>query len=199
MRDLVRALSVACAVLLAVPLAGTVPASAAANPALVHFDTDFSPSLSCSSSASTVRANPGDSITLTWSNAQGGTTGTWFFNGPSGQIPVAMSTSSASSVSFSALGTYSLDSSQSFQCSLTVSIVSEPVEPPEAHDYFQQVGVPASGDCADVPTWVGHWRGFPIGGWGKSWAQWIYDGTGGPVCTRVVEERPDGTVVVLGQ
>ena len=196
MRVLVRALAVACAVLLAVPLAGTVPASAAANPALVHFDTDAGV---CSSSASSGRANPGDSITLTWSDARGGINATWEFTGPSGRISVPMSTSRASSVSFSALGTYSLDPSFSFGCSLTMSIVSEPVEPPEAHDYFQQVGVPASGDCADVPTWVGHWRGFPIGGWGKSWAQWIYDGTGGPVCTRVVEERPDGTVVVLGQ
>ncbi|MGB4325045.1 MAG: hypothetical protein WBJ33_07265 [Candidatus Nanopelagicales bacterium] len=192
-------------VLLMVPLvvlAGSVamagPSQAASNPALVHFDTDFSPSLSCSSSASTVRANPGDSITLTWSNAQGSTNGTWFFNGPSGQIPVAMSTSRASSVSFSTVGTYSLDSSLSFRCSLTVSIVSEPVDPPEAHDYLQQVGIPLSGDCSDVPNYVGHLPGFPIGGWSKSWALWPNDGLGGPVCTREVEERPDGTIVLVG-
>lgn len=52
------------------------------------------------------------------------------------------------------------------------------------HDEFQQVGVPASGNCADVPSPVGHYPGFPFGGWSKSWAQWINNGAGGPVCTR---------------
>lgn len=52
------------------------------------------------------------------------------------------------------------------------------------HDEFQQVGVPASGSCANVPSPVGHYPGFPFGGWSTSWAQWINGGTGGPVCTR---------------
>lgn len=69
---------------------------------------------------------------------------------------------------------------------------------PGPHDTLQQVGVPASGDCADVPEFVGHLHGFPIGGWSLSWAEWIYDYSGGPVCTREVEERPDGTVVLIG-
>ena len=60
------------------------------------------------------------------------------------------------------------------------------------------MGVPASGSCADVPSPVGHYPGFPFGGWSKSWAQWINDGTGGPVCTREVEQRPDGTIVLIG-
>jgi hypothetical protein len=32
----------------------------------------------------------------------------------------------------------------------------------------------------------------------RSWAQWINNGTGGPVCTREVEQRPDGEVVLIG-
>lgn len=52
------------------------------------------------------------------------------------------------------------------------------------HDEFQQVGVPSSGNCADVPSPVGHYPGFPFGGWSRSWAQWINNGAGGPVCTR---------------
>ena len=43
--------------------------------------------------------------------------------------------------------------------------------------------------AATAPTCAhrsGHYPGFPIGGWTKSWAMWIYDGTGGPVCTREI-------------
>ena len=81
---------------------------------------------------------------------------------------------------------------------VNVQVVDTFIPEPQAHDYLQQVGVPASGTCADVSPEVGHFRGFPIGGWSKSWARWINDGTGGPVCTREVEARPDGTVVLIG-
>jgi hypothetical protein len=76
--------------------------------------------------------------------------------------------------------------------SIRVSVVAQPVPAPvlEAHDYLQQVGVPASGKCTDVASPTGHWPGFPFGGWGKSWAQWINGGKGGPVCTREIEFNP---------
>lgn len=183
-------------ILTAISIAGAPAGSAASNPSLVHFDTNYSGGWSCTGTSSSVRMNPGDSLTLTWTNANGGATATWTFNGPV-QIDVPMDTSFGSTVSFPSLGTYQLYEPWSNNCSLTVSVVSEPVAAPAAHDYLQQVGVPASDDCADVPTWVGHLPGFPLGGWGRSWAQWIYDGQGGPVCTRVVETRPDGTVIVL--
>ena len=61
----------------------------------------------------------------------------------------------------------------------TVNVTDGFVPEPTIHDYLQQVGVPASGDCADVPADVGHYPGFPIGGWSKSWAMWINDGKGG--------------------
>ncbi len=61
-----------------------------------------------------------------------------------------------------------------------------------AHDYLQQVGMPASGNCADVSPKVGHWLGAPAGGWTKSWARWINGGRGGPVCTREILEEPTG-------
>ncbi len=67
---------------------------------------------------------------------------------------------------------------------VTTAPVTTPA--PEFHDAIQQVGVPASGDCADVRPSVGHYPGFPFGGWSKSWAYWINDGKGGPVCTREI-------------
>jgi hypothetical protein len=183
-------------------LAGSValagPSHAASNPALVHFDTVYSSAWSCTSSASSVRMNPGDSLTLTWSNPAQASRGTFVLDGPTGPLAIAMSTSSSGRVTLSTLGNYQLDPSLSFGCSLSISVVSEPVEPPEAHDYLQQVRTPLSGDCSDVPTYVGHLPGFPIGGWSKSWAWWPNDGLGGPVCTREVEARPDGTIVLIG-
>ena len=193
-RSVIAAL-VSCVAIAGFSLAATPTASAAANPSLVHFDTAYNGAWTCTGSSASVRMNPGDSLRLTWSSPQG-ISATWEFRGPS-DIDVPMSTSAGGSVSFSSLGTYRLYEPWSFNCALTVFVVSEPVEAPQAHDYLQQVGVPASGNCADVPTWVGHLPGFPIGGWGRSWAQWIYDGRGGPVCTRVVETRPDGSVIVL--
>ena len=81
----------------------------------------------------------------------------------------------------------------------TLTVTNDPVAPAHADGStpqpivgLQQVGVPASGDCADVPASVGHDQGFPIGGWSKTWANWINNGTGGPVCTRTVEEIPNG-------
>ena len=197
----VKRLKVLAMVSLAV-LAGSVamagPSQAASNPALVHFDTVNNGGWSCTSSASSVRMNPGDSLTLTWSNPAQPTRGTFVLDGPTGLLGIGMSTSSGGRVTLSTLGNYQLNPSMSFGCSLTVSVVSEPVDPPEAHDYLQQVGVPLSGDCSDVPNYVGHLTGFPIGGWSESWAWWINDGHGGPVCTREVEARPDGTIVLIG-
>ena len=138
--------------------------------------------------------NPGDSLTLTTS----GPTFTATFDGPTGYIDVPVATARPGTATFSTIGTYTLVSAWAFNCSLTVAVVSEPVEAPAPHDYFQQVGVPASGNCADVPNTVGHWPGFPIGGWSKSWAKWINDGAGGPVCVREVEQRSDGTIVLVG-
>jgi len=71
---------------------------------------------------------------------------------------------------------------------IRVNIVSTPIVTPvePAHDYLQQVGVPATGSCADVPHDAGHLTGFPYGGWSKSWAQWINGGRGGAVCTREI-------------
>lgn len=194
--------ALAVAAIAATSLVGTTAANAASNPSVVHFDSNFAGGWTCTSTAGSVRMNVGDSLRLTWSTFDNGspsiTDGFFTFTGPTGFIDVPMSTSAGGSVSFSALGQYQLVSGFSFNCNLTVSVVSEPVEAPPAHDYLQQVGVPASGNCADVPTSVGHFRGYPIGGWSKSWAWWINDGRGGPVCTREIEERPDGTIVLIG-
>lgn len=68
--------------------------------------------------------------------------------------------------------------------SIAVAVTSDYIPPPLRHDYIQQVGVPASGTCADVDPSAGHYPGFPFGGWSRSWAQWINEGRGGLVCHR---------------
>ena len=50
----------------------------------------------------------------------------------------------------------------------------------------QQFGLPASGTCEDVAPADLNWAGVPSGGWGISWAQWVNDGAGGPVCSRTL-------------
>lgn len=49
-------------------------------------------------------------------------------------------------------------------------------------DVFQSVGIAADADCSDVDGPDHNWAGTTNGGWGKSWAQWPNDGTGGFVC-----------------
>jgi len=52
-------------------------------------------------------------------------------------------------------------------------------------DVLQQVGVPPSGQCLDVDDSDASFLGF-VGGWSKSWAEWINEGAGGGVCTRTL-------------
>lgn len=51
---------------------------------------------------------------------------------------------------------------------------------------LQQVGVPAVGGCDAVFNPALNWAGVAYGGWGLSWAQWINNGAGGPVCSRLL-------------
>ena len=51
---------------------------------------------------------------------------------------------------------------------------------------LQQVGLPASGSCADLSTPSLNWGGASSGGWGQSWAMWPNGGRGGSVCTRTL-------------
>jgi hypothetical protein len=84
---------------------------------------------------------------------------------------------------------------------LTVNAVSEPVPGPppfEPHDYLQQVVLPESGSCDDIPPESGHWHGTPFGGWSQSWAQWPNGGVGGFVCTRMVETTEAGELIIVG-
>ena len=53
-------------------------------------------------------------------------------------------------------------------------------------DLLQQVGVPAVGGCAAVVEPSLNLAGVAYGGWGLSWAQWINNGAGGPVCSRLL-------------
>lgn len=58
-------------------------------------------------------------------------------------------------------------------------------------DVFQSVGISGDDDCAGVNNPELNWAGTIDGGWGKSWAQWPNDGTGGFVCNRVLRYSVD--------
>ena len=49
---------------------------------------------------------------------------------------------------------------------------------------LQQVGMPDTMKCTDVDDSHLNWSGVRSGGWTPSWAQWVRDGQGGPVCGR---------------
>jgi hypothetical protein len=61
-----------------------------------------------------------------------------------------------------------------------------PVDTPDPPPVQQSVGLPISGTCEDVDAGLLEWAGNIPGGWGKSWQQWVKDGTGGDVCTRMI-------------
>jgi len=50
----------------------------------------------------------------------------------------------------------------------------------------QQFGRPENGECNQQAPSDLNWGGARDGGWGESWAQWVNDGLGGPVCTRTL-------------
>ena len=197
---------VAAGVVAVAGLGTSAPAMAAANPSIV--------SVSCKDpnvcndavwSAGSVTANPGDAFTVHNAITNSGvefqilsqqTPG--FFGGAVDVAPSA----SASMTAPSAVGTYILvvflNNRPLELGDIPLTVTNDPIAPappPVPIIGLQQVGVPASGDCADVPVSVGHDQGFPIGGWSKSWANWMNNGTGGAVCTRTVEQidNADGT------
>ena len=194
----VRALKilVAAGVVAVAGLGTSAPALAAVNPSIVSVTCD-----SCvlpSVSAGSIVANPGSTFTV---HAGTATTATFEIKGQS-SVTVGPN-QSASMTAPSAVGSYdfyiTVPNAQATTEIITLTVTNDPVAPAHADGStpqpivgLQQVGVPASGDCADVPVTVGHDQGYPIGGWSKSWSQWINNGTGGPVCTRTVEEIPNG-------
>jgi hypothetical protein len=186
----------ALAVSLVVPITMAEPASAGADPTVVSWSrvATADPNVfTCSPSTRVVRANPGSSVTL-HNNCIGSS---FIINPGGGRVRIDYLGQATISAPL-ALGTYTIDATSLAIPSVTLVVTDSPINEPFAHDEFQQVGVPASGDCVDVDPITGHYPGYPIGGWSKSWAQWINDGTGGPVCTREVEQRPDGTIVLIG-
>ena len=197
----VRALKilVAAGVVAVAGLGTSAPAIAAANPSIVSV-TCVGPGGGCDASkfsAPSIIANPGDRFTV----YNGTTFAGLFYIGssvaPTQTVAVANGLS-GSMTAPSAVGSYTLSWSGSGGPSIPLTVTNDPIAPappPVPIIGLQQVGVPASGDCADVPVSVGHDQGFPIGGWSKSWANWINNGTGGAVCTRTVEQidNADGT------
>jgi hypothetical protein len=68
----------------------------------------------------------------------------------------------------------------------TLPFSVSPGEAPDPPPVQQSVGLPLSGSCEDVDAGLLEWAGNIPGGWGKSWQQWVKDGTGGDVCTRMI-------------
>ena len=188
---------VAAGVVAVAGLGTSAPAMAAVNPSIVSVTCDAGctyPSVS----AGSIVANPGSTFTV---HAGTATTATFEILGQS-WVTVGPN-QSASMTAPSAVGSYdfyiTVPNAGAVTVVATLTVTNDPVAPAHADGStpqpivgLQQVGVPASGDCADVPASVGHDQGFPIGGWSKTWANWINNGTGGPVCTRTVEEIPNG-------
>ena len=192
---------VAAGVVAVAGLGTSAPAMAAANPSIVSV-TCNNPAI-CSAlvwSAGSLTANPGDAFTVHNGVSNFGSTFTILKDGASLQAVDVAASAAASMTAPSAGGDYTLRYTGIFDgYSIPLTVTNDPVAPAHADGStpqpilgLQQVGVPASGDCADVPASVGHDQGFPIGGWSKTWANWINNGTGGPVCTRTVEEIPNG-------
>jgi len=180
-------------------IAGAAPAHAGVNPTLITVARDGSGT--CVASTGALVGNPGSRFTVHNVDCAGtlpyvivqGTVGA--FAGSGTRL------ANGGSATFTLGSTSGLMIVQAFSAGaprITVTVTTDVIPEPTVHDEFQQVGVPASGDCADVPPTVGHYPGYPIGGWSRSWAQWINNGAGGPVCTREVEESPDGTIVLVG-
>jgi|TARA_B100001093_G_scaffold327829_1_gene312783 hypothetical protein len=199
-----RALKILVAVgVVAVAGLGTsAPAMAAANPSIVSV-TCNDPNVCTAGvwSAGSLMANPGDAFTVHNGVTNLFSSFTILKDGASLQSVDVAPSAAASMTAPSAVGDYTLryigvGSADGYSIPLTVTNDPiAPAPPPVPIIGLQQVGVPASGDCADVPVSVGHDQGFPIGGWSKSWARWINNGQGGAVCTRTVEQidNADGT------
>ena len=183
----VSALLLACVAALSM----AAPAQAAH---IVHLCSDTS-----------VDGNPGQPLVVV-----NGCSSTWYFNNWGAILQDDWNGSASASLASGSSRTFTLGSVGNGSISdfygkpgLSITVHDPAVRvitfPPfVGHDWIQQVGVPASGDCNDVPSSVGHWRGAPTGGWSLSWAQWINDGTGGPVCHRELQDRPDGSIVSVG-
>jgi len=60
----------------------------------------------------------------------------------------------------------------------------------------QQFGLPATGTCDEAAPAALNVAGVSSGGWGISWAQWMNDGAGGPVCTRTLGYVGSGWTVL---
>jgi len=62
--------------------------------------------------------------------------------------------------------------------------VAEALTSPAAH--IQQFGLPDGQTCEEAAAEEHNWAGVDSGGWGQSWSQWMNDGLGGQVCTRML-------------
>ena len=109
--------------------------------------------------------------------ALGVSPGARYPDGTAWELP-AIATDLAAGKTFSALT--GADNVLAFSAQFTSNAPSGAAPP----DWLQQVGVPASGNCADVDDEALNRGGASSGGWGRSWAQWMNDGLGGAVCTR---------------
>ena len=67
----------------------------------------------------------------------------------------------------------------------TLLIAAQQPAPNGPPPVLQQLPAPDTGSC-DLIVTTYDWGGASTGGWSRSWAQWVNDGRGGPVCTRTL-------------
>jgi hypothetical protein len=171
-------------------------AQASVNPAVIGFQNP-----ACTPSTTSIVGNPGSTFKIV--SVDCGTLAVTL-QGAHVTGPASVFNQSAGTYTLGAVGSGGISvfvvppGGVGMFVSISVTITNDFVPGPILHDDLQQVGVPASGNCDDVDPRVGHYPGAPFGGWSKSWAMWINEGKGGPVCTRELEELGTGEIILIG-
>jgi len=93
----------------------------------------------------------------------------------------------ASKSSGSNWGAAETNSTQAFGIYITATQPTPAAEAPTSPAaHIQQFGLPDGQTCQEAAPEELNWSGVAPGGWGQSWAQWMNDGLGGDVCTRML-------------
>jgi hypothetical protein len=93
----------------------------------------------------------------------------------------------ASKPSGSNWGAARTDFTQAFGIYITATQPTPAAEAPTSPAaHIQQFGLPDGQTCQEAAPEELNWSGVAPGGWGQSWAQWMNDGLGGDVCTRML-------------
>lgn len=165
-----------------------------------------------STSTTVIYAQPGDTISVTWtgfvisgtnycafgiaSTAGGNMTGWSYFAGSTVEL------GGTSVIGFNILTGSRLFTVGTVETQFDVNdgglgirygiifrvLLSNPGDTPP--DFLQQFAIAADDSCDSVPEAIDVFAVPRAGGWSKSWAQWPNGGSGGFICTRTVGYQP---------